>query len=206
MWCSTHWCVKSRLLLGILCLGLVGSNWANTVDAARSDGRGSVQPEATNTRAHPQLPGSRLQGEATLRFWGWSIYQARLWTLPDFRPDRMSEQPLVLELEYLRDFAGKSIAERSLQEMRRAGDIPAASAQRWLQEMQRVFPDVRKGDRLTGAWLPSQGVRFWYNDRPVGAVDDPEFARRFFGIWLAPTTSEPDLRLALLGMAAPQNR
>ena len=206
MWCSTHWCVKSRLLLGILCLGLVGSNWANTVDVTRSDGRGSVQAEATNTRGHPQLPGSRLQGEATLRFWGWSIYQARLWTLPDFRPDRMSEQPLVLELEYLRDFAGKSIAERSLQEMRRAGDIPAVSAQRWLQEMQRVFPDVRKGDRLTGAWLPSQGARFWYNDRPVGAVDDPEFARRFFGIWLAPTTSEPDLRLELLGMAALQNR
>ncbi len=206
MWCSTHWLVKSRLLIGILSLGLFGSTWANTPEVARSDGRGSEQVEATNTRTHPQLAGSRLQGEATLRFWGWSIYQARLWTLPDFRPDRMSEQPLVLELEYLRDFAGKSIAERSLQEMRRAGDIPAANAQRWLNDMQRVFPDVRKGDRLTGALLPGQGARFWHNDRAVGSVDDPEFARRFFGIWLAPTTSEPDLRMALLGLAAPQNR
>ena len=29
---------------------------------------------------------------------------------------------------------------------------------------------------------------------------DAEFARRFFGIWLAPETSEPRLRAALLGL------
>jgi len=36
----------------------------------------------------------------------------------------------------------------------------------------------------------------------VGEVKDAEFARRFFGIWLAPSTSEPALRQTLLGGAA----
>jgi len=148
---------------------------------------------------HPQLPGSRLQGEATLRYFGLRVYHARLWTLPEFRASQPAEQPLVLELEYLRQLKGSAIAERSLQEMQRAGPIPEAQARRWLGEMQRIFPDVKAGDRITGQLMPGQGARFWLNGRPAGQVDDTNFARLFFGIWLSPSTSEPDMRLALLG-------
>jgi hypothetical protein len=35
----------------------------------------------------------------------------------------------------------------------------------------------------------------------VGEVRDATFARLFFGIWLSPRTSEPQLRAALLGLA-----
>jgi len=149
--------------------------------------------------AHPQLPGSRLQGEATLRYFGLRVYHARLWTLPDFRASQPADQPLVLELEYLRNLKGNAIADRSLQEMQRAGSIPEAQAQRWLAEMQRLFPDVQSGDRVSGLLLPGQGARFWLNQKLLGQIDDPQFARLFFGIWLAPATSEPDLRTALLG-------
>ena len=37
-------------------------------------------------------PGSRLQGEATLRYFGFRVYHARLWTLPDFRANQSAEQ------------------------------------------------------------------------------------------------------------------
>ena len=154
---------------------------------------------AAQALAHPELPGSRLQGEATLRFFGLRVYHARLWTLPDFRQSQPTEQPLVLELEYLRDLQGPLIAERSLKEMRRSAQITEAQAERWLAEMQRVFPDVKAGDRISGQHLPGRGARFWLNGRLSGLIEDPEFARLFFGIWLAPTTSEPDMRLALLG-------
>jgi hypothetical protein len=72
--------------------------------------------------------------------------------------------------------------------------------------MRRIFPDVKDGDRLAGLHLPGEGARFWLNGRPAGAVTDPEFSRLFFGIWLAPTTSEPALRLALLGRDRPAPR
>jgi len=177
MWFSTRWrvdIVSITLLMGLL--------WA------------------TQTLAHSQLPGSRVQGEATLRFLGLKIYHARLWTPPDFKPGALADQPLVLELEYLRDLQGRSIAERSLQEMQRAGHIAQGQAQRWLSEMQRLFPDVKAGDRISGQNIPGKGARFWHNGRLLGQIDDPTFAGLFFGIWLAPTTSEPGLRAALLGL------
>ena len=176
MWFSTRWCAEPARWLALAWL-----------------------LSAAQAQAHPELPGSRLQGEATLRYFGLRIYHARLWTLPEFRDRQPTEQPLVLELEYLRDLKGQAIAERSLQEMRRAGDISEAQAQRWLAEMQRIFPDVKAGDRISGQHLTGQGARFWHNGRPAGQIDDATFARLFFGIWLAPTTSDPDMRLALLG-------
>ncbi|MFD0666720.1 chalcone isomerase family protein [Ramlibacter sp. MAHUQ-53] len=184
MWSSTRWRVDRALLLALalwLCLG-------------------ALPPAAASPGPHPQLAGSRLQGEATLRYFGLRVYHARLWTRPGFQADQPEAQPLVLELEYLRDFAGSAIAGRSLDEMRRAGPLPEPLARRWQAEMARVFPDVKAGDRLAGLHLPGEGARFWHNGRPVGQVDDPDFGRRFFGIWLAPTTSQPALRLALLGL------
>jgi hypothetical protein len=66
--------------------------------------------------------------------------------------------------------------------------------------MLRVFPDVRQGDRLVGLQRPGTGASFWINGRFQGEVRDVEFARRFFGIWLSPQTSEPAMRRALLGL------
>jgi hypothetical protein len=42
-------------------------------------------------------------------------------------------------------------------------------------------------------------VRFFRNGTPIGDIDDREFARAFFAIWLDPRTSEPELRKQLLG-------
>jgi hypothetical protein len=204
MLCSTPWRGKSASLFIIgllLCWGMGGSALASNAQPEIDSKR--VSPQAVS---HPQLAGSRLQGEATLRFWGLRIYTARLWALPTFNANPTPTQPLVLELEYLRDLKGSAIAERSLQEMKRAGTFTESQAQRWLADMQRIFPDVKSGDRLSGLHQPGQGAAFWYNGRPAGQIDDAEFARLFFAIWLAPTTSEPDMRQALLGLNPPNGR
>ena len=65
--------------------------------------------------------------------------------------------------------------------------------------MRSIFPDVKKGEQLTGVNLPGVGVDFYYNDRFGGRVADPEFAVAFFSIWLDPRTREPGLREALIG-------
>lgn len=48
-------------------------------------------------------------------------------------------------------------------------------------------------------YIPGEGTRFFHNGRSTSAVADPAFARLFFGIWLAATTSEPGLRRQLIG-------
>jgi hypothetical protein len=165
----------------------------------------SVHARAERPAARPpelsQAAGElTLRGHARFRFWGFEVYDASLWTGPSFDAASPHSQVLALELRYLRDFAGKDIAERSLKEMRRVDAINAEQEKRWLTEMQRVFPDIRKGDRLLGVQRPGQAAVFWFNGQLRGEVADPEFARRFFGIWLSPRTSEPALRQALLGM------
>ena len=57
------------------------------------------------------------------------------------------------------------------------------------------------GDRLTGLYEPGRGMRLWRGSEPLGASEDAELARLFFGIWLSPRTSEPGLRKALLAGA-----
>lgn len=148
--------------------------------------------------SHPALPDGVKSGEATLRFLGLQIYNARLWTPAPFDVSQLAAQPLVLELEYLRTFRAAAIADRSLVEMRRAGTFTDEQARRWNAAMQRVFPDVKAGDRLTGIHQPGVGAAFLHNDRPVGTIEDPEFARLFFSIWLGPETSEPNMRRQLL--------
>lgn len=199
MWCSTHWRAEAPRLALLALLALAGAGAFANTGVPPGEARPPSAPAIQG--GHPQLPGSRLQGQSTLRYFGLRVYHARLWTLPDFRANQPVEQPLVLELEYLRDLKGSAIAERSLQEMRRIGSFTEAQGQRWLAEMQRIFPDVKAGDRLSGQHQPGQGARFWLNGRPAGQVDDAQFAQLFFGIWLAPGTSEPDMRTALLGQS-----
>jgi hypothetical protein len=55
--------------------------------------------------------------------------------------------------------------------------------------MTRILPDVRNGDRLTGVHTNTGAVRHFYSGRPIGTIDEPGFARAFFGIWLDPKSS-----------------
>ena len=142
-------------------------------------------------------PQARLSGRSSLRFLGLDIYEARLWADADFALADYDQQPFALELVYHRALSGQRIAERSLQEMRRQRDFPEAQASDWQQRMQALFPDVKAGDRVTGAHLPGVGARFWCNGRLLGELRDAAFARHFFGIWLSAQTSEPSMRCAL---------
>ncbi|MET0543606.1 MAG: chalcone isomerase family protein [Variovorax sp.] len=147
------------------------------------------------------LPDVQRAGESRLTVWGFAVYDASLWVTPGFRAAEWSARPLALELMYLRDFDGESIAKRSLEEMRRSGPIGPEQAALWLRTMNQAFPDVKKGDRLIGIYEPGTGVRFLHNGRTTANVRDAQFAQRFFAIWLGPQTSEPVLRDALLGGA-----
>lgn len=160
---------------------------------------------AQSTDANPPgelnaaLPEARRAGTTRLKMWGFDIYDASLWVTPGFRADRWSQRPLALELRYLRNFDGEDIARRSLDEIKRAGPVSETQAAQWMREMRGAFPNVKKGDRLLGVYEPDTGVRFFHNGTATTPIADPQFAQRFFAIWLGAQTSEPAMREALLG-------
>lgn len=151
--------------------------------------------------AHANTDGLSLQGEGTLRWFGFKIYDAKFYAARPVVPQQIFEKRFALELWYAREFTGRSIAEVSMDEMRKLVASSASQHQRWLADMQRIFPDVKPGDQLRGVHEPGRGASFFYNNKPVGVIADPEFSRAFFAIWLDPKTVKPDLRRQLLGVA-----
>jgi hypothetical protein len=147
------------------------------------------------------LPAANLAGQATLRFWGFEVYQANLWVEPGFQAAQYGQSAFALELRYLRDFKGADIAQRSIREMQRQGTMDAAQEARWEAQLRAVFPDVKAGDRITGINQAGVGAVFLRNGRPLGTIADPAFAKTFFGIWLSDQTSEPTMRAALISRA-----
>lgn len=160
-------------------------------------------PAAPPDEVRQALSGDvRLRGQGRLRFFGLPVYDIRLWSPAPVPAQAFERLPLALEIAYARALVGRLIAERSLTEMRRAGPLPEATAQRWLAAMTQLFPDVAAGDRLTGVNQAGEAALFFHNGRRLGELREARFAALFFGIWLAPHTSEPGLRQQLLGAAA----
>ena len=148
------------------------------------------------------LQGLRPVGQTRLRVWGFEVYDATLFAAPGFEPERYADQRFALELAYLRAFDGPDIAQRSIDEMREQAPLDNAQAQRWLASMARLFPNVQRGDRITGLHQPGLGARFFLNGQWLGELPDDAFSRRFFGIWLSPNTSQPRMRASLLQSVA----
>lgn len=143
-----------------------------------------------------EYPGLQLAGEGRLRWFGLLIYDASLW-IEGGRWN--SRREFALDIRYARDFEGGQLAGASIDEMRRLGFGSGQQLARWRSELSRLFPDVRKGEHITGVNIPGQGARFYHQGRLAGSIDDPEFAAAFFAIWLDERTREPRLRQALLG-------
>jgi len=178
--------IRRQLLIGLALAG------AATLAAARP-----VPQEVASG-----VPEAMLGGFSRLTYFGFKIYDASLWVTPDFSAAEFGRHAFALELAYLRDFTGAAIAQRSAAEMRRQGSLNEARLAEWKQRMVEVFPDVRKGDRITGLNRPGTGAVFLLNGRPLATIADEEFAQRFFGIWLSPQTSDVRLRAALLSQVA----
>ena len=150
---------------------------------------------ATTAPEAPEAPtaGFRRWGSGEFRRFGFLVYEATLWADGDdpLRP------PLALKLTYKRNINGGDIAEASVKEIRNLGVADEARLRGWGEQMAKIFPDVRPGDHIIGVQFPD-AARFFHNDRSIGSVEDPAFARAFFAIWLDERTSAPDLRAALL--------
>jgi hypothetical protein len=146
---------------------------------------------AGQAAAEAPWPGLQRWGEGAYRRYGFHIYDAVLWATE--HPERA---PRALQLTYGRRISREKIVAASLDEMAALGAagerLPA-----WGQQLAALLPDVVAGDRLLGIHEPD-GALFYFNGRRLGGVRDAEFARRFFGIWLDPQTSAPELRAALL--------
>lgn len=138
-----------------------------------------------------------IVGQARLTMFFFDIYDASL-IAPQGK--FTNEKPFALELTYLRDFDGKDIASRSIDEMRKLGMKDEMKLAKWYQAMEDIFPNVKEHETITGIVDEQQVSHFYIDDRPLGVVHDKEFSQWFFSIWLSENTAEPKMRRQLLGL------
>ena len=180
---STHWLLLSALLLATA--------------PCNADSESSAPPLPAAVKS--LVPNLEAKGSGEMTRMTLPVYAAYFYCVDRARCGWSPQQPFALQLVYHRSLVGSRIAERSVEEIAKLGYGTADQRGRWGEQMKQIFPDVVDGDRIVGVNLPQSGARFYYNGKPIGEIQDREFAKAFFGIWLDPRTSEPALRKKLLG-------
>ena len=131
-----------------------------------------------------------------------TAYDTELWT---DAPQWSMNAPFALTLRYHIGFSSSYLVNRSLREMKGVDPkLSDADIERYRKAM-AFFAPASSGDEMTMLYQPGQpgkneSVRFFKNGAPTGEVSEPGFAQDFFGVWLSPNTSEPDLRKSLLNL------
>lgn len=142
------------------------------------------------------VPSAELVGKGRMTFLGFRLFDAEL-----YAPEGTyrASAPFALKLTYLRGFKSEEIVDSSLKEMRRQGGASAGQLDRWESEMRNLFPDVSKGQSITGVRTRRGEAEFYLNGSKLGTIGDAAFSQRFFAIWLGRQTRNPQLRAALTG-------
>ncbi len=138
----------------------------------------------------------KLVGQARLQVLLWPVYDSRLYSA-DGRY-REGQRPLRLELQYLRDIEAGDLVEQTRREWQRLPHTPPGQAQ-WLSALSGLWPDIRENDVLALVLDERGQSTFLYNGQRLGQIEDPAFGQSFLDIWLSTHTSQPELRLALIG-------
>jgi hypothetical protein len=154
---------------------------------------GPLRAEAV---APTPLTGLELVGQARLQVLFWKVFDAQLYSPAGAWQGR---PPYALALTYLRNLRGERIAERSVREIREQGFMDELTLARWYELLRSVIPDVGADDEIIGVAEASGATQFYFNGQPLGRIDEPAFTERFFAIWLGERSSQPDMRVALLG-------
>ncbi|HYD89064.1 MAG TPA: hypothetical protein VEA80_16425 [Vitreimonas sp.] len=128
------------------------------------------------------IPGARQVGEARYQVLSVTLFEAELWTQSGaFAWDA----PFALSLTYERSARASTLINRSISEMRGRGAGSAQALAPLRAQFQRCFPDVARGDRITGVSTGANTARFYRNGAHLCDIEWPGFRRHFFGIWLA---------------------
>lgn len=143
-----------------------------------------------------KVPNARLVGRGRLRLYLVSIFDAFLYA-PNGRFS--FERPFALKITYHHNVRSSEIVKRSISEIRAQGFRDEAKLRQWQTIMTRLFPNINAGQSLIGLRNEDGHAEFYSDNGFIGAVNDIEFANKFFAIWLGQNSTQPHLRQQLLG-------
>ena len=141
--------------------------------------------------------GLRTVGQGEMRWLWFKLYDATLYS--ESGRYELGRYPQALTLTYARAIEREDLLSATAAEWQRLGLGSETDRERWLGRLAALWPDVGAGDRLT-FYVDSAGVgHFWWQDKPLGSLADPQFSAAFLAIWLADNSRDPALTRRLRG-------
>jgi len=155
----------------------------------------STLPDAVVDQGYPL----RKVGAGELRWLGFPIYDASLWTSTGRYSGFGPGETVALSLWYQRSFSRDELLRITETAWKKLGQPDAVQRELWLAELRRKWTGVAPGRNITTVVAPNGPTRFYDQHGRFAQVDDPAFGPAFLAIWLHPRSVVSGLRLELLG-------
>ncbi|MCF3096126.1 hypothetical protein EHZ86_02045 [Aeromonas australiensis] len=139
----------------------------------------------------------RPVGQGEMNWLWFKLYDATFYSASGrYQP---GHYPQALTLTYARTIGREDLLSATAAEWQRLGLGTVPERQRWLDQLAALWPDVQAGDQLA-FYVDKGGVgHFWWQERPLGTLADPNFSAAFLAIWLADNSRNPALTRRLRG-------
>ena len=143
------------------------------------------------------IPQAEALGQGRMTYWGFTLYDAKLFASKELKGG------IALDIQYLRKFEANALVKQTLDELKNLGVSDTQRAE-WADPLAKAFKTVQIGDSITAIKKPQGSTQSFYNGQFVSEIFGESFSKAFFGIWLHPKTSAPQLRKVLLGQSCPK--
>jgi len=140
-------------------------------------------------------PALSLLGSSTLHWFGLHVYEVTLYT--ESTP-YITNATAVLSLRYAISIRHKKLQEATLQEWKRLGQGTPEQQEKWISQLDKIWPDIKSGEILSAFVKKDGPTTFYFGDSLIGEVADVAFGPAFFAIWLDEGCRYPKVRKGLL--------
>ena len=145
--------------------------------------------QAAPNEVKKEISAAQLQGKHTARYWGFGC------SMPSCGPRRLAkfsfDQEFALSISYLYPFTKELLARTSVEDIARVEGGKPEDHAKLEKLLVGCLVDVDKGTRITGvAESANNKLTMYVNGRKSCTMSYPNVRKRFFGIWLAPTSRD----------------
>jgi hypothetical protein len=148
-----------------------------------------------------QTPPLERKNQAILTYMWTDVYAAAFYAEPAIsaRQSVSTQTAQRLELFYFRDIDREDVIKAANSTLERQQTKETLGRLRpELERLHNSFQNIQVGDRYDLSWDRTDGLTLTRNQKVIFASPDPELARVYLGIWLAPKGLSEDLRASLL--------
>jgi hypothetical protein len=188
------WLTLAAMLAVLIAIGLA------TTAAQAATATPAANTSANNLPPAPISQNNSRLGQSTYDWFLIKLYTAELWAPTAVQSmDQLWQTPFALSLTYDISIRPAKLAQVTLEQMEHQAPVAPDVAERWVQQLTKLYPPIAKGTTLIGLYNPAGRMALYCDGKLLGEIQESDFAKRFFQIWLDARSSYPKNRLQLLG-------